>query len=100
MSTMYMSKLTIIHTTLCPSTYWLIIIMDIIVGTSLDQYGIFYKKFLIHSASSIALSRVINSDFIINPVIYIFLEDFHDRTTPLSVNTYPPVDFEFLVLDI
>jgi len=74
--------------------------MDIIAGTGLDQYGISFKKFLIHSASSTALSRVINSDFIIDPVIYIFLEDFHDRTTSLSVNTYPLVDFELLVLDI
>jgi hypothetical protein len=34
------------------------------------------------------------------PMIQFFLEDFYDTITPLSVKTYPLMDFESLVLDI
>jgi hypothetical protein len=47
-----------------------------IAVTSFYQLGIFSKKFLSHYTSSSALSKAINSDFIVNMAIQDCLEDF------------------------
>ena len=53
-----------------------------------------------HSTSSPLLSKEINSYSIVDQAITICFEDFRDTAAPISVNTYPLVDFEFLASDI
>jgi hypothetical protein len=57
-------------------------------GTSFGQHKISSKKFQSHSTSSLALSREINFYSIMDLAMHIFLEDFHDKTTPPSMKTY------------
>ena len=47
-----------------------------------------------HSASSPALSKAMNSDFIVEQTIHVCLKDFQDSAAPPRVNTYPLVDFD------
>jgi hypothetical protein len=74
--------------------------MDTIADTDFSQHKVSYKKFWIHLTSSLTLSTTINFDSIVNLVIHIYLEDFHDIATLPSVKIYPLVDFKFLISDI
>lgn len=58
------------------------------------QKGISYKWNLRHSASSHTLSNAINSDFIVNRTIHVYLEDFHETDPPLRMKSYPLVDLD------
>ena len=71
-----------------------------IVGTSFGQHEMSSRKLWSHSASSPALSKAINLDYIVDLAIHVCLDDFHDIATPPIVNIYPLVDFESLVSDI
>ena len=48
-----------------------------------------------HSTSSPALSKAMNSDYIVERVIHVCLKDFQATAAPPKVNTYPLVDFDF-----
>jgi len=62
-------------------------------GTGFDHNGISFKNYRSHSASSLALSKAMNSDSIMERTIHVYLEDIQDIAAPPSVNTYPLVDF-------
>jgi len=64
-----------------------------IAGTSFVHNGIYFKNCRSHSASSLALSKAMNSDSIMERVIHVCLKDFQDTAAPPRVNTYPVVDF-------
>jgi hypothetical protein len=74
--------------------------MDTNFDIGLGQYEISFKKYQSQLTSSPTLSRVIKFNFIVNFVIYVCLEDFHNTTAPPSVKTYPLVDFKYLVSNI
>jgi len=63
-------------------------------GTGLGHRGISFKNYQWYSTSSPALSKAINSDFIVERVIHVCLKDFQDTNVPPRVNTYPLVDFD------
>jgi len=63
-------------------------------GTGFDHNGISFKNCRNHSASSPALSKAMNSDFIVERVIHVCLKDFQDTVAPPIVNTYQLVDFD------
>jgi len=63
--------------------------------TNLGHNDISSRNCWSHSASSPALSKPINSDFIVEWSIQVCLEDFQDSTTPPRVKMYPLVDFDF-----
>ena len=63
-------------------------------GTGFDHNGISYKNYRSHYASSLAISKAINYDSIIDRAIHICLEDFQDTAAPSRVNMYPLVDFD------
>ena len=65
-----------------------------IAGTGFCHNSISSKNCQSHSASSPALSKAINSDFIVEWVIHVYLKDFQDTAAPPRVNTYPLVDFD------
>ena len=46
------------------------------------------------------LYLMLNSDSIVDLAIHVCFEDFQDTTAPLSVKTYPLVDFESFESDI
>ena len=56
-----------------------------IEGISFGHLGIFSRKWHSHSASSPHLSSAINLDFIMDLVITICFEDFHETVTPPSI---------------
>ena len=58
------------------------------------RYPLRNFKSIHDSTSSLILSRKINSNFIIDLVIHVCLEDFNDAVTPLSVKIYPHVNFK------
>ena len=60
----------------------------------------FSKKWRNYSASSPTLSKVINSDSIVDLTIHVCFDDFQDTHAPLKINTYPLVDFESFESDI
>ena len=66
-----------------------------IAVTGFYHNGISSKNYRSHSASSPALSKVVNSDSIVKWVIHACLKDFQDTTAPPKVNTYLLVDFDF-----
>jgi hypothetical protein len=66
-------------------------------GTNFFLYGISSKKFQIHLAFFIILSRVINSSSIMDLVIHICFMSFYNTPDPPSVKTYPLMDFKYLV---
>lgn len=68
--------------------------------TDLGHIGISSRKFLSHSAFSIALSSAINYDSIVDLAIQVYLVDFHDTAAPPNVNTYPLVDLLFVLSEI
>jgi len=51
------------------------------------------KKFLSHSASVVAFSKVTNSDSIVKRAVTICLDNFQDNAPLSSVITYPLVKF-------
>lgn len=57
-------------------------------------------KWRSHPTSSLYLCKGTNLDFIVKEAIAIYLDDFHDTTASVDVNTYPLVDFESFILDI
>ena len=63
-------------------------------GTGFSHNGISYKNYRSHSASSPALSKVMNFNSIMERSIHVWLEDFQDIVAPLRVNTYSLVDFD------
>ena len=71
-----------------------------IAGTGFGHFGISSKNCRNHSASSPHLSKATNSDSIVDLVMTVCLEDFHDTAEPPSVNTYPLVDFETFISDV
>ena len=56
--------------------------------------GISSKNCCSHSASSLALSKAMNSDSIVERAIHVCLKDFQNTTAPPRVNTYTLVDFD------
>jgi len=64
-------------------------------GIGFGHSGIFFKNYQSHSASFSALSKVINSDSIVEWAMQVCLEDFQDTAVPPRVNMYPLVDFNF-----
>ena len=88
---MNMSRLTIIHVTL----QWIVII-----GTYFDHLEKYSKNWRSHSASSISLSKEINSDSIVDRVMHVYLKDFRDDAIPPSMKIYPLMDFESFMSDI
>ena len=62
--------------------------------TGFGHIGMSSIKFQSHSASSPALSKAMNSDFMVDHAIHICLEDFHDIAPPPKVNIYPLVDLD------
>ena len=63
-------------------------------GTGLDHNDISFKNCRNHSASSLDLSKDINSDSIVERAINVCLKDFQDTAAPPRVNTYQLVDFD------
>ena len=86
-----MSKLTNIHITLYPTN---------LADTGFNHLEISFKNWRNHSISLVALSRVMNSDSIIERVIHVCWEDFQDITVPPSMKTYSLMDFESFISDI
>ena len=66
-------------------------------GTGFCHNGISSKNCRSHSASSPALSKVMNSDSIVKRAIHVCLKDFQDTAAPPRVNTYPLVDFDLRI---
>ena len=63
-------------------------------GTAFGHNGISFKNYRSHSASSLALSKAINSDSIVERTIHVCLKDFQDTVALPRVNMYPLVDFD------
>ena len=49
------------------------------------------KSSLNHSASTVAVSNVVNSASMVDLVNMVYLHDLHDTAPPPKVNTYPLV---------
>ena len=64
-------------------------------GTGFGHNGISSKNYRSHSASYPALSKAMNSDFIMKQAIHVCLKDFQDIAALSRVNMYPLVDFVF-----
>lgn len=62
--------------------------------------GMSSKKFLSHFAPSTTLSSVINSNFIIELVIHVYLEDFQTMVAPFNVNIYSIIDLVSILSEI
>ena len=65
-----------------------------IAGTDFCHNGISFKNCRSHSTSSLALSKAMNSDSIVERAMHVCLEDFQDTAAPPKVNMYPLVDFD------
>jgi len=65
-------------------------------GTALGHSGISSRNYRSHSASSPALFKAINSDFIVERAMQVCLKDFQDIATPPRVKMYLLVDFDSL----
>ena len=63
-------------------------------GTSFDHNGISFKNYRSHPASSPALSKAMNSDFIVERAIHVCLKDFQDTSASPRVYTFPLVDLD------
>jgi len=61
-------------------------------GTGLGYNGISFKNYQSHSASSLPLSKAINSDSIVERAIQVCLEDFQGTIALPRVKMYPLVD--------
>ena len=68
--------------------------------TDFGHIGMSSRKFQNHSASSLALSKAMNFDSMVDRAIHVFLEDFHDIYAPPKVNIYPLVDLDSKLLEI
>ena len=82
-----------------PIADWLSQCMQI-AGIGFDNLGITSTNWRSHSASSVTLSKAMNSDFIVDLTMQVYLEDFNETTAPPRVNTYPLVDFESFISEI
>lgn len=86
--------------------FWALVVVDwlsqwvINAVTYLYQHDISSKRYRCHWVSSFASSKAMNSDSIVDIVIQVCLEGFHETTPPLIMNTYPLVDLDFFVSDI
>ena len=70
-------------------------------ATGLCHIRISSKKSYSQSASSVARSKAINLDFIVDFTIRVYLEDFLKKiAVSPSTNTYPIVDFILLEFEI
>ena len=76
-----MSRLTIVHIALYSTNSRLTITMYAYC-TCFGHLGISFKKLCNHSTSSSHLSSAINSDSIVDIVITICFEDFHETDAP------------------
>ena len=65
-----------------------------IAGTGFCHNGISSKNCRSHSASSPVLSKAMNSNFIVERAIHVYLEDFQDTAAPPRVNIYLLVVFD------
>ena len=63
-------------------------------GTGFDHNGISSKNYRSHFASSLALSKAMNFDFIVEQAIHVCLKDFQGTAAPPRVNTYLLADFD------
>ena len=63
-------------------------------GTDLGHSRMSSKNYRNYSASSLALFKTINSDFIMEQTMQYYLDDFLDTTVPLRVKIYPLIDFD------
>lgn len=63
-------------------------------STNFSPIRISYNKWHNHLTSSPYLSKVINSNYIVDRAITVSLEDFDDIIAPTRANTYLLVDFE------
>ena len=82
-----MSRLTIVHTVLCSTNSRLTVTMYAFGSTGFGHLGLSSRKWCSYSASSPHLSSAINSYSIVDLVITICFEDFHDTTAPPNVKT-------------
>ena len=57
-----------------------------ITDMGFGHFGILFKKFYNHYASSLHLSNAMNSNSIVERIITVSLDDFHEMATPASVN--------------
>ena len=71
-----------------------------IAGTGFDHLGIFSTNWRSHSASSVALSKAMNSNSIVDLAMHVYLEDFQETAAPSKVNTYSLMDFKSFISDI
>ena len=71
-----------------------------IASTGFGYIGMSSKKWRSHSASSPTLSKVMNSDFIVDRAMHVCFVDFQEIAAPPRVKTYPLVDFQSLVSNI
>ena len=58
-----------------------------IVGTCFRHIGMSSNKWRSYSASSPALSKAMNSDFIVDRAMHVCFEDFQEIATPPRVKT-------------
>lgn len=72
----------------------------LMAGTSFGHIGIFSRKFRNQFVSSAARSKAMNSAFIVDLVMQVYLEDFQDTTAPPISKMYPLVDFVILESEI
>jgi len=63
-------------------------------GSAFSTHGISFKNYRSHSASFSALSKAMNSNFIVKRAIHVCIKDFQDFVAPLRGNMYPLVDFD------
>ena len=61
--------------------------------TELVNKGISINKLLSHTTLDLAFFKAINSVFILDLTMQVFLDDFQETTLPASVNTYLLVGF-------
>ena len=65
-----------------------------IAGTGFGHNGISFKNCRSYYVFSVALSKTINSDSIVERAMQVCLEDFQDTTVSPRVNMYPLVNFD------
>lgn len=72
-----------------------------IVGIDFDHFAISSRNRCHHSTSPPHLSKTINSYYIVDLAITIYLENFHDIVTPYNVKKYPiSITVSFFVVDM
>ena len=101
MSTMNMSRFTIIHISVCLTNRRLTIPID---GSRKHKFQLSWiissSNWRSHSTSSVALSRAMNFNSIVERAMHVCLEYFQDTAAPPSMKTYPLMNFESFLFDI